>query len=254
MSRVCLYRLFWAVLYSAMLSDQMIYNFAKETVEGCILLCGDQAAVITEASSSLLLLCLCFSLHVLGNGLRGLNHQVAVSALAELLPARGVHHVSEVGGHKLQAALLEVGGAVQVGNSKVGHHSGHGEARRQVLLAVLLQLLYLVLFWIVKRAKTFCQQGKQQQQQHASLPCQRVSAARWSGGRTWAWRRCTGTAAGPWRPQREHRWSPPASPEPPWCPHGGTWPQRRANGRRGALCEREFAAEVLFCCPCRLPR
>ena len=125
----------------------MIYNFAKETAKGCILFCGDQVAVITEASS-LLLLCLCFSLHVLGNGLRGLNHQVAVAALAELLPVRGVHHFSEVGGHKLQAALLEVGGAVQVGNSKVGHHSEHREARRLVLLSVLLQLFHLVLFFL----------------------------------------------------------------------------------------------------------
>ena len=134
-----------------MLSDQMIYNFAKETVEGCILLCGDQAAVITEASS-LHLLCLCFSLHVLGNGLRGLEHQLTtVSALAELFPARGVHHVIEVGGHELEAALLEDGGAVQVGNLQVGHHSFHREAHRQVLLAVQLQLLYLVLFWVEKR-------------------------------------------------------------------------------------------------------
>ena len=57
-----------------------------------------------------------YSLNVLGNGLRGLEHQVTVvSALAELLPVRGVHHVSEVGDQEPEAALLEHRSAMSVG-------------------------------------------------------------------------------------------------------------------------------------------
>lgn len=125
----------------------MIYNFAKETGKGCIFILwssggSDNQSIIT--SSSLPLLQPACTWQWLAWPQASADH---CFRLAEPLPIQGVNHFSKVGGHELQTALLEDGGAVQVGNLQVGHHSEQREVRGEVLLAVLLQLFYLVLFF-----------------------------------------------------------------------------------------------------------